>query len=106
MPLPLPRAYAVPRGEALTIPIAGDLTDLGSPPAAVRFTLATDRNCTTKVHTADAELVGSPGSYTVVLGPDVTNRAPGTYWWDVWRMDVPTLLAIGSLEIQAVVRLP
>lgn len=106
MPLPVPRTYRVPRGEALTIPIPGDLTDLGSPPADVRFTLATERNSTTKVYSADATLTGSPPAYVVELDGDVTNRAPGVYWWDVWRMDTPALLALGSLEIQAVVRLP
>lgn len=76
----------------------------GSPSPTLVFTLAAERNALTKVWTGTPE-AASP-DYVVTVPADITNRNPCTYWWDVWDTDANRLLAIGSLEIQKVVRLP
>lgn len=89
------------RGEEAIIPF--DL-DLGSPTPVLRFTLARERNMTPKIWDG-TPTVGSPG-YLVTVPTSITNREPGTYWWDLWNMDTETLLALGTLVIQSDVRLP
>lgn len=94
------------RGAPIEIPFVF-AEDQGSPAPTLTFTLASTRNTATKLYTAEAiQVDDEPTEYRVLLGPDVTNRAVGTYWWDVWRGDNNQPLAIGSLKIQAVVRLP
>ncbi len=90
----------VPRGQAITIPL--DI-QVGSPSTLV-FTLATERNCATKLWTGTP--VSASPAYEMTVPADETNRAPCVYWWDVWDTENSLLLALGSLEIQGVVRLP
>ena len=101
-----PSALKVVRGEPIEIELQFD-EDMGSPAPTLTFTMATSRDALTKLYTAEFDSVdGQPTIYRVLLSPEVTNRALGKYWWDVWRQDIPQLLAIGSLDIQGVVRLP
>ena len=101
-----PTALQVVRGAPLQIEIRLE-EDPGSPAPTVTFTLALTRNATTKLYTADAEQDEDDHAlYTILLTSEQTNRAVGRYWWDAWRMDTPQLLAIGSLDVQGVVRLP
>jgi hypothetical protein len=100
--MPRPSIVKVPRGEPIDIPLA---LDLGSPAPALLFTLAAKRNDPTKL-VSIVPVVGSPTGYSVPVTAEHTNREPGIYWWDVWDTETPRLLAIGSLEINRVVRLP
>ena len=97
-----PQAISCPRGEAVTIPIVGEF---GSPAPALLFTLAESRNATTKLYSAAVTEQATSG-FLFTLPAEQTNRAPGKYWWDVWDTETPQLRAIGSLEIQKVVRYP
>lgn len=106
------RHYTVWRGAPIEIPFVFD-EDPGSPAPILTFTLAASRNASTKLQSIDVEqTIGNPLQYLVLLGPDVTNIAPGTYWWDLWRLDIGSdehndqPLAQGSLKVNAVVRLP
>lgn len=96
------QAIIVPRGEAVTIPIN---VEQGSPAPAMLFTLASARNSTTKLWSTTT-FDEATGGYLVTVPAAQTNLAPGKYWWDVWDTETPRLLAIGSLEIHGVVRLP
>jgi hypothetical protein len=104
--------FKVWRGAKIEIPFAFD-EHPGSPSPILRFTLAESRDASTKLLELDVEHVDAdPLTYHVCLGPDVTNRDLGTYWWDIWRLDIgdddenDQPLAQGSLKIQGVVRLP
>jgi hypothetical protein len=106
------RHYKVWRGAPIEIPFVFD-EDPGSPSPTLTFTLAASRDSATKLHTVEVDHIdGDPLTYHVLLGPDVTDRALGTYWWDMWRLntdgdaynDQP--LAQGSLKVEGVVRLP
>lgn len=92
---------SVPRGQAIDISL--DI-QIGSP-GALLFTLKHDRNCPTALFST-TEIEYSSPSYVVTVPSEQTNREPRTYWWDVWDTETPRLLALGSLQIQAVVRLP
>lgn len=107
MRLPAPKACHVPRGEPIEFELTFDPADVGSPSPTLTFTLSARRNTTTKLHTMNVEaLPEDPLTYRILLDPTLTDREPGIYWWDVWRLDIPQLVAIGSLEVQGVVRLP
>jgi hypothetical protein len=101
-----PTTLKVVRGEPLEIELEFE-TDLGSPIPALTFTLAESREASTKLYTAEVEPVdGEPTIYRILLPAEETNLDRGRYWWDVWRLDIPQLVALGSLDVQAVVRLP
>lgn len=96
----------VVRGEPIEIEFEA-VDDLGSPSPTLTFTLATTRNNPTKLYTTTVDaLAGSPLLYRVTLDSDATDVTVRTYWWDVWRTDTPQLLAYGSLDVLACVRLP
>ena len=101
-----PTHVKVIRGEPFEVEIS--LEDTGSPAPTVTFTLAAERNTSTKLHTGDFDDEGGePRTYRFLLPPaDTAELEPGVYWWDAWRMDTPQLVGIGSLTIQGVVRLP
>jgi hypothetical protein len=96
----------VPRGEPREIELHLE-EDPGSPAPTLTFTLAVARDSATKLYTTTVDHeIGDPQTYRFYLSPTETNRAIGRYWWDVWRLDINQLMAIGSIDIEAGVRLP
>lgn len=96
----------VPRGEPVEIELVFE-SDLGSPAPTLVLTLACRRNAAIKLYELEADhVVGEPTLYRFLIPSTETDRAVGRYWWDVWRLDLEQLLAIGPLDVEGVVRLP
>ncbi len=83
--------------------------DPGSPAPELLFTLAEERDSTTKLITRTVESAGSPAVYSVLLESadtaalDVRTRA---YRWDLWRLDNDQPVDRGQLFVHGSVRFP
>src|SRR5262245_12013881 len=96
-----PKNLAVIRGEPIELEIAF-ATDPGSPAPTLTFTLAEERDASTKLLTREVEQVeASPTLFRVLLTTeDTAALSVRTYWYDVWRDDNDQMVAIGSLTVQ------
>ena len=73
------------------------------------FTVAKQRNSTTKLITVTPVLISGPlGTFRATLTPAMVDITPDTYFFDVWRMDsgYEEVIASGPFVISGDARLP
>ena len=104
------QTITVYRGEAPVLNFTMDPVPAGGIAGwALVFTVAKKANSATKLITAVPSIISGPlGTMRVVSTAAMLDLSPGTYFFDVWRMDAgfEEVLASGPFVIEGDARLP